>query len=47
MGWSRDDENHADEDAGDVLALTATLAGGDPLPAWLGFDAARNRLLRT
>jgi hypothetical protein len=24
-----------------VLTLTATLAGGEPLPAWLTFDGAR------
>ncbi|MGI9283704.1 MAG: tandem-95 repeat protein, partial [Endozoicomonas sp.] len=27
-----------DVDAGDVLSLTASLANGDPLPAWLSFD---------
>ncbi|HEX8226041.1 MAG TPA: tandem-95 repeat protein [Allosphingosinicella sp.] len=26
---------------GDALTLTATLAGGEPLPAWLSFDGAR------
>ncbi len=30
----------ADTDAGDVLTLSATLANGDGLPAWLSFDAA-------
>ena len=30
----------ADVDAGDVLAYTATLKDGSPLPAWLAFDAA-------
>ncbi|MBD0682871.1 putative Ig domain-containing protein, partial [Pseudomonas sp. PSB11] len=30
----------ADVDVGDSLMLSATLAGGDPLPAWLSFDAA-------
>ena len=30
--------NFADEDIGDTLTYTATLANGDPLPAWLGFD---------
>jgi Ca2+-binding RTX toxin-like protein len=30
----------ADPDAGDVLTLSARLAGGAPLPAWLSFDAA-------
>jgi hypothetical protein len=29
-----------DPDAGDVLAYSATLDGGSPLPAWLSFDAA-------
>lgn len=28
-----------DEDAGDALLLSATLADGSPLPAWLQFDA--------
>ncbi len=30
----------ADVDAGDTLAYSATLAGGEGLPAWLNFDAA-------
>jgi VCBS repeat-containing protein len=30
----------ADEDAGDILAVTATLPGGSALPSWLTFDAA-------
>ena len=30
----------ADQDAGDVLTLSAKLANGDPLPAWLSFNAA-------
>src|SRR2546426_403113 len=30
----------ADQDAGDTLTLSASLASGDPLPTWLGFDAA-------
>src|SRR5207245_4131850 len=30
----------ADQDAGDTLTLSATQANGNPLPAWLGFDAA-------
>ena len=30
----------SDPDAGDSLSYTATLADGNPLPAWLGFDAA-------
>ena len=29
-----------DVDAGDSLTLSATLADGSPLPAWLSFDAA-------
>ncbi|MCX8050266.1 MAG: putative Ig domain-containing protein, partial [Methylohalobius sp.] len=29
-----------DPDAGDRLRYAATLANGDPLPAWLSFDAA-------
>jgi Ca2+-binding RTX toxin-like protein len=28
----------SDPDAGDTLTYTATLANGDPLPSWLGFD---------
>jgi len=33
-------DQFADDDLahGDTLALTATLAGGDPLPGWLAFD---------
>jgi Ca2+-binding RTX toxin-like protein len=30
----------ADEDRGDRLTLAASMYGGDPLPPWLGFDAA-------
>src|SRR2546425_1082284 len=30
----------ADQDAGDTLTLSASLASGDPLPTWLGFDGA-------
>jgi Ca2+-binding RTX toxin-like protein len=37
----------ADADAGDSLALSARLANGDPLPAWLSFDAATGRLIGT
>ncbi len=33
----------ADADAGDIPALAATLANGDPLPAWLHFDAGTGR----
>jgi VCBS repeat-containing protein len=29
-----------DNDAGDVLVVSATLANGDPLPRWLSYDAA-------
>jgi Ca2+-binding RTX toxin-like protein len=29
----------ADVDVGDALSYSATLGNGDPLPAWLGFDA--------
>ena len=32
--------NFADVDLGDVLTYTATLANGDPLPAWLSFNPA-------
>ncbi len=37
-------DSFTDEDVGDTLAYTATLANGDPLPAWLGFDAATQTL---
>ncbi|BAO29611.1 putative Ig domain-containing protein [Sulfuritalea hydrogenivorans] len=37
----------ADADAGDSLAVSARLANGDPLPAWLSFDAATGRLIGT
>ena len=33
----------ADEDAGDLLTLSASLADGTALPAWLTFDAATTR----
>jgi hypothetical protein len=33
-------DTFTDEDAGDVLALSASLADGTALPAWLNFDAA-------
>ena len=33
-------DTFADEDAGDMLTLSASLADGTPLPAWLTFDAA-------
>jgi hypothetical protein len=36
-----------DIDRGDVLAYRATLANGDPLPAWLSFDAASRNLSGT
>src|SRR5207245_2942698 len=32
----------ADQDAGDTLTLSATLANGDPLPTWLSFDGTTN-----
>ena len=35
----------ADEDAGDVLILSAARADGRPLPAWLAFDAASGTFL--
>ncbi|MDO9107227.1 MAG: SdrD B-like domain-containing protein [Methylovulum sp.] len=34
------DNTFADIDEGDVLTLSAQLADGSPLPAWLSFDAA-------
>ncbi|TND00644.1 MAG: outer membrane adhesin-like protein [Rhodocyclaceae bacterium] len=36
-----------DVDVGDTLTLAATLANGDPLPAWLVFDAATGRFTGT
>ncbi len=33
----------ADVDAGDKLTLSATIANGSPLPAWLTFDAATGK----
>ena len=39
--------NFADVDAGDVLTYTATLANGDPLPAWLSIDANTGELSGT
>ncbi|MEZ5616210.1 MAG: putative Ig domain-containing protein [Rhodocyclaceae bacterium] len=37
-------ESFRDVDVGDVLTYSATLENGDPLPAWLGFDAQTGRL---
>ena len=37
----------ADEDAGDVLTLSASLADGPALPSWLTFDAATRTLSGT
>ena len=37
----------ADEDAGDLLTLSASLADGTALPAWLTFDAATRTLSGT
>src|SRR5438034_1225263 len=37
----------ADQDAGDTLTLSAILASGDPLPAWLSFDANTGRFSGT
>jgi len=39
--------NFADVDAGDVLSFSATLANGDPLPAWLSIDPATGELSGT
>ena len=36
-----------DADPGDVLNLSARLAGGHPLPRWVQFDAARRTFLGT
>jgi hypothetical protein len=40
-------DTFADVDAADALALTATLAGGGPLPAWLSFDQATGKFSGT
>ena len=37
----------SDIDPGDILAYSATLANGDPLPAWLSIDSATGRLTGT
>src|SRR5207245_1265238 len=37
----------ADQDAGDTLTLSASLASGDPLPTWLGFDGATGTFIGT
>ncbi|WP_417435582.1 VCBS domain-containing protein [Hoeflea sp.] len=37
----------SDIDPGDVLSYSATLAGGDPLPAWLSIDETTGRLTGT
>jgi len=39
--------NFADSDLGDVLTYTATLANGDPLPAWLSINGATGELSGT
>ena len=36
----------SDVDVGDSLTLSATLADGSPLPAWLSFDAGNPDFLR-
>jgi len=36
-----------DIDQGDVIAYRATLASGDPLPAWLTFDSAKRQFTGT
>lgn len=42
FSFSLPEATFADEDAGDLLAYTATLANGAPLPDWLIFDDATN-----
>jgi VCBS repeat-containing protein len=37
-------DSFRDVDVGDVLTYSATLENGDPLPAWLSFDAQTGRL---
>ncbi len=39
LSWQLPSTAFADTDAGDVLAYSATLSDGSPLPAWLSFDA--------
>ncbi|MDQ8199450.1 putative Ig domain-containing protein, partial [Pelagicoccus enzymogenes] len=39
--------NFADQDIGDTLTYTATLANGDPLPAWLILDPASGQISGT
>ncbi|HSV28942.1 MAG TPA: putative Ig domain-containing protein, partial [Candidatus Omnitrophota bacterium] len=38
--WQLPQGAFIDVDAGDVLSYSVTLGNGDPLPAWLAFDAA-------
>lgn len=40
VSWQLPQGSFFDVDAGDELTYSATLANGDPLPAWLSFDAA-------
>ncbi len=39
FSYTVDANAFVDSDAGDMLTYSATLANGDPLPAWLSFDA--------
>jgi hypothetical protein len=40
-------DTFTDPDQGEVLALTATLASGGPLPAWMEFDKVRRLFIGT
>jgi hypothetical protein len=41
------EDTFSDTDRDDILDYLATLANGDPLPAWLGFDSARRNFSGT
>lgn len=45
VGWSYNvSASFSDEDASDVLSYSATLANGNPLPAWMSIDAASGQI---
>ncbi len=41
LDWAPDYTVFSDQDQGDQLSYSATLFGGDPLPAWLDFDGQK------
>lgn len=48
VGWSYNvSASFSDEDASDVLSYSATLANGNPLPAWIQMNAASGLLTGT